>query len=143
MFRNYILIAVRNLLKYKFYSAINIIGLGIGIASVILIMLFIKDQYSYDVQHVKRDRIYRVIRAFKSENGEKVYDWRLSGAAGPALIQDFPEVEAAVRTMIRREWIQYEDKIFNQAFCLADPNFLDIFTFPLIRGDKTALSRYA
>ena len=139
MFRNYILIAVRNLLKYKFYSAINIIGLGIGIASVILIMLFIQDQYSYDSQHVNQDRIYRVIRAFKSENGEKVYDWRLSGAAGPALIQDLPEVEAAVRTMIRREWIQHEDKIFNQAFCLADPNFLDIFTFPLIRGDKTAL----
>ena len=139
MFRNYILIAVRNLLKYKFYSAINIIGLGIGIASVILIMLFIQDQYSYDVQHVNQDRIYRVIRAFKSENGGKVYDWRLSGAAGPALIQDLPEVEAAVRTMIRREWIQHEDRIFNQAFCLADPNFLDIFTFPLIRGDKTAL----
>ena len=139
MFRNYMVIAVRNLLKYKFYSALNIIGLGIGIASVILIMLFIQDQYSYDVQHVNRDRIYRVIRSLKFENGEKVYDWRVSGAAGPALVQDFPEVEAAVRIMMRQAWIRYEDKIFNHVFCLVDPTFLDIFTFPLIRGDKTAL----
>ena len=71
----------------------------------------------------------------------KTYELRVSGAAGPALAQDFPEVEAAVRIMTRSVWIRHEDKVLNQIFCLADPNILDVFTFPMLRGGKTALSQ--
>ena len=141
MFRSYLTVAVRNLFRQKFYSAINITGLGLGIACVILIMLFVKDQSRYDAHHVRRDRIHRVMREFRSENGQKTYDYRISGAAGPALAQDFPEIEATVRIMPRNVWVRHDDKTLDQVFCLADPNILDVFTFPMLRGDTKALAQ--
>jgi len=141
MFRNFLVIAIRNLLKHRFYSFLNIISLAIGIACVVLIMLYVSDQFGYDVQQVNRDRIYRVMQEFKSEDGQRTYKHRVSGAVGPALAQEFPEIEAAVRFMPRSVWIRHEDRIFNQVFCLVDPNFLDVFTFPMVTGDKTALSQ--
>ena len=139
MFKNYLVIAVRNLLKYKMYSAINIVGLGIGIGCVILIGLFVQNELAVNTQHPHTDRLYRIIGEYRSENGQKTYDWRISGAIGPTLARDFPEVEISTRTMLRQAWVQHEDKVLNRVFCLADPNCLDMFNFPMIQGDKTAL----
>ena len=73
MLRNYLKIALRNLFKHKAFSAINILGLAIGLAIAILILLWVKFEFSYDEMHVKKDRIYRLgqtqniyIRTFKS-----------------------------------------------------------------------------
>ncbi|MYD62246.1 MAG: FtsX-like permease family protein [Gemmatimonadetes bacterium] len=142
MFKNYLIIAIRNLLKYKLYSAINIIGLGIGIGCVILIGLFVQNELAVNTQHPHIDRLYRIIGEYRSENGQKTYDWRISGAIGPTLARDFPEVEISTRTMLRQAWVQHEDKVLNRVFCLADPNCLDVFNFPIIQGDKTALLQH-
>ncbi len=142
MFKNYLVIAIRNLLKYKMYSAINVIGLGIGMGCVILIGLFVQNELAVNTQHPHIDRLYRVIGEYRSENGQKTYDWRISGAVGPTLARDFPEVEIATRTMLRQAWVQHEEKTLNRVFCLADPNCLDIFNFPMIQGDKSALLQH-
>ncbi len=139
MFKNYLVIAIRNLLKYKMYSAINIVGLGIGIGCVILIGLFVQNELAVNTQHPHIDRLYRVIGEFRSENGQQTYDWRISGAVGPTLARDFPEVEISTRTMLRQAWVQHEEKVLNRVFCLADLNCLDMFNFPMVQGDKTAL----
>ncbi len=81
MFKNYLVIAIRNLLKYKMYSAINVTGLGIGIGCVILIGLFVQNELAVNTQHPHIDRLYRVIGEYRSENGQKTYDWRISGSS--------------------------------------------------------------
>jgi putative ABC transport system permease protein len=60
MIRNYLIVALRNMLKHKFYSGINILGLSIGIASCLLILLYMVDELSYDRFHAKVDRTYRI-----------------------------------------------------------------------------------
>ena len=139
VFKNYVLIAIRNLLKHKLYTIINIAGLGIGIACVVLIGLFVENELSYDTHHHHPESLYRVIREFRSNDGKKTYDWRVSGAVGPALKQDYPEVEATVRMMLRTVWIRHDSKVLSRVFCLADTNFLDVFNFQLATGDKSAL----
>ena len=99
MFRNYLVIALRNLSKNKGLTAINILGLSIGMACVILIGLFIGYEFSYDRQNVNADRIYRVFREAVMENGTEASS-RASGALATALKQDFPEVQLAVRAQV-------------------------------------------
>ena len=120
MFKNYLITAIRNLLKNKLYSAINIVGLGIGLACIILISLFIQHELDFNTQHPHADRLYRILREFRTDDGHKTYDWRISGAVGPALIRDFPDIDTAVRTMPRTVWLQHKEKVFSSIFCLAD-----------------------
>ena len=139
MLKNYLMIAIRNLLNQKMYALINVVGLGIGIGCVILISLFVQNELAFNTQFPHADRLYRVIREFRSEDGQKTFDWRISGAVGPALERDFPEVETAVRTMLRSVWVQHEEKNLYRVFCLADSNFLDVFNFSMVQGDRSAL----
>ena len=69
MFRNYLLIAIRNLLKHKAYSSINVLGLAVGMACCALILLFVEDELSYERHHEKADRIYRVLREVNGSVG--------------------------------------------------------------------------
>ena len=69
MIRNYLVITLRNVLKYKSYSFTNILGLSIGIACCLLILLYIQDEMSYDKYHENADRIYRVTREFLNPDG--------------------------------------------------------------------------
>ena len=102
--------------------------------------LFVENELSYDTHHPHAESLYRVIREFHSNDGKTTYDWRVSGAVGPALKQDYPEVEATVRMMLRTVWIQHDVKVLSRVFCLADTNFLDVFNFQMVTGDKSALS---
>jgi putative ABC transport system permease protein len=96
MLKNYFTIAFRNLNKHRFYTLINISGLSIGIASCLIIVLYVMNELSYDKHHEKASRIYRV-------NGEIKFGgnhWRLAVGPAPlasALLNEFPEVENAVR----------------------------------------------
>lgn len=140
MFFNYFTIAMRNLLKHRFYALINIVGLGIGIGCVILIGLYVHNELRYDMQHKNGDRIYRVVRELQAENGQTVYERRVSGAVASSMVKDFPEVEETVRTMTALMWAESQDgKILSHTFCRADPNIFDVFTFPILRGNKESL----
>ncbi len=143
MFRNYITVAVRNLLRHKAYSLINISGLAIGMACCILILLYVQDELSYDRYHENAGRIYRL--ALEAQIPGKVLKAPVTpGPMGPAFANDYPEVISAVR-FYRDPWhnplVSHGDKRFYQErFFFADSNVFDMFTFPLIRGNpKTAL----
>ena len=93
MFRNYLTVAVRNLLRHKAYSFINILGLGIGVACCALIMLYVQYELNYDGFHSKGDRIYRVLRETRGVDGSVIFRPGISGPFAPALMKDFPELE--------------------------------------------------
>ncbi len=90
MFKNYLKIALRNFLKHKSFSLINVSGLAIGMASCILILLWVQDELSYDTFHENADQIYRVTRL---ENEDPTQgSCRVAAPWGPALQHDYPEV---------------------------------------------------
>ena len=141
MIKNYFIIAWRNLLKNKAFSFINILGLSIGIAVCFIIMLFVKDELSYDRFNAKADRIARIV--FNANiNGGKISESNVMPPVAGALKNDFPEVEAATRLSGQGALkVTYKEKTFkDDAFAFVDPNFFEVFTLPFIKGDvKTAL----
>jgi len=142
VFNNYLKIALRNLLKYKVYSFINIFGLSVGLACCILIMLFIRDELGYDKFHKNVNQLYRVVVEFKYRDRPDNFAHTQAPLA-PALINEFPEVLNAVRFARRsEELVAYKEKQFwEKGLMLADPSIFEVFTFPLIKGDsETALS---
>jgi len=139
MLRNYITVALRNIRKHKGFSLINIAGLAIGIASCLLILLFVRSELSYDRFHEKVERIYRV--GFTFHVGTNEFD----AALGPcplaaALVDDFPEVEKAARIFARQSrggdvFVRYGEKRYKEnKFLWADPELMDILTIPFIEG---------
>ena len=136
MFKNYLKIALRNIKRQKVYSFVNIIGLAIGMTCCFLILLWVQDELSYDRYHEKADRIFRVYGRGLINTNE------INQAYSPApmartLLAEFPEVSQSGRIFNPGELnVQYENKKFTEdTFLFADASILDIFTFPLIRGD--------
>ena len=139
MFRSYLIVTSRTLLKNRGLTAINILGLAIGMASVILIALYIQYEFSYDRHHANATRIYRVFRTVSMENTTLVSP-RASGALAPALKRDFPEVQEAIRTQQLTSWVKTDDRFFQQDVCVADREIFNVFTIPFVIGDPgTAL----
>src|SRR3954468_14793423 len=99
MFRNYFKITMRYLFRYKTYTAINILGLAVGITCCILIMLFVRSEFSYDHFNTKADRIYRVWQDEKV-NGQEFKNTFTSIPMGPAIKSSFPEVAATCRIYV-------------------------------------------
>jgi len=140
MLKNYLKIALRNIRRYKGYSFINIAGLAIGMACCILILLWVQDELSYDRFHENADYIYRVIQDINFADDSTT--WAITqGPLGPSLKEDFPEIINATRITSRRFRLTYNDKSFDERPGMADGSILEMFSFPLIKGDPaTALS---
>jgi putative ABC transport system permease protein len=142
MLKNYIITAVRNLLKRKGYTLINIIGLAIGMASCLLILMFVNDELSYDAYNENADRIYRVAGSFRY--GGRDFDIAVAPAPmAQVLIDEFPEVVDAVRFRQRGLYIfRYGENSYQEIrVSYADPSFFNVFSIPLLSGDpKTALA---
>jgi putative ABC transport system permease protein len=141
MFKNYLKIVLRNIRRHKAYSFINIAGLTIGITCVVLLLLWLQDELSYDKFHEKIDDIYLVSAHIKKEKDELQVP-SVPGV-GPLLKELFPEVEESARFLAgyRNFILTYKDKTFSERRVFpADPEVLEVFTFPLVEGDpKTAL----
>lgn len=142
MLKNYFKIAFRNLWRNKLYSFINISGLAIGIATCLIIMLFVNNELGYDRYNEKADRMYRVY--FQGNvQGAKMKESTVMPPVAQTLKTDFPEVEAATRI---RDYgtpkLIYAGKSFREDdFAFVDSNFFQVFTLPLIQGDAaTALT---
>ncbi len=142
MLRNDMKMALRAVKHNKGYTFINMTGLAVGIASCLLILLFVRHELSYDRFHDKAPRICRV--GMKADVGTNSF----TIADGPAplaeaLVGDLPEVALATRLFrIRRTYLTYEDKQFKEEkFFYADPNIFEVFTLPMVAGDpQTALA---
>ena len=143
MFKNYIKIAFRNFWRNKSFSAINILGLSIGISVCFIIMLFVQDELSYDRFNTQADRIVRVV--FKANiNGGKIFEATVMPPVAQTMKNDYPEVEEATRLReVGKPKVVYANKTFKEeSMALADANFFKVFTLPLIKGDvKTALQQ--
>tara|TARA_B100000408_G_scaffold66303_1_gene50770 strand:+ start:879 stop:3350 length:2472 start_codon:yes stop_codon:yes gene_type:complete len=140
MFKNYIKIAWRNILRYKTNSVLNILGLTIGLVSVILIALYIQNELDYDTQFDAAAQVYRV--NMKGKMGDNAfYAGYTPPPAGEALVDQFPEIESATRIyQPDNTQLAYEStagsKVFNESEILAvDPNFLEVLSYPLQKGD--------
>ena len=134
LFSNYLKTAIRNLARHRIYSAINIIGIAIGLAFCILTYLFVHNEWTYDTFHKNADRIYRV--CVKEQKG--LHEWitgTTSDPLGPAIAEAFPDMQT-VRFISRNEKIGTEDRAFRAQLGYVDANFLDIFSFPVIHGDS-------
>lgn len=140
MIRNYIIVALRNLLRNKVYSAINILGLGIGIACCMLIVLFAKDELTFDKFHTKGAQIYRITSEWKSSDGEEGKTSNTGLIQGPTFKEQVPEITSYVRLQSAGFTVKKGTEVFNESALYVDEGFFDMFTFPLIEGSKnTAL----
>ena len=141
MIRNYLKVALRNIRRHKAYSLINILGLSVGMACFFLIFLYVQHELSYDRFHGQSDQIYRITTEWQIEGQTQVHNTTAAPVA-PALINDFPEVQNTVRLYRIRAIIRHKDQSFVESrVYMADPSFLGVFSFPLIRGNpKTVLS---
>lgn len=142
MIRNYLKIALRSYKKNKIYSAINLIGLSIGLACCLLILRYIFVEISYDRFHENASRIARVCMNFNM-GGREIKAPHSSPPMGPTLLKDFPEVVDFVRLYpFPSVSVQYEDKQFtDDRILISDPSIFNIFSFPVIKGDpETILS---
>lgn len=137
MFKTYIKIAWRNILKNKGIFSINIVGLALGIASCLIIMLFVVDELSYDRYNERADQIVNVV--FKAKiNGEEIKEGAVMAPVGRTLKQEFPEVLDATRIRnIGMPKISVDNRSYREdRFAYVDSNFFNVFTFPIIEGDK-------
>jgi len=143
MFKNYLLVAYRNLVRYKTYSIINITGLAIGIAFCILTFLYVRHEWSYDAFHNNADRIHRVYMDFQGPDQKSYRFSEVTTALRNKLPEAIPGIEQAVRLIAGRSndfedrQIQttYQGQIHHLPFLIVDNNFFDVFTFPFQFGD--------
>ena len=141
MIKNYFKIAFRNIRRSKGFSLINISGLAIGMASSILILLWVQFELSYDKFHQNYHHIYRVM-----SYGTK---YMIDGFEGtpppfaPAIGEQIPGIMNTLRLMdVQKMVVKYEDKVFyEKKMILTESSFFEMFSFPFLRGDpQTALS---
>jgi putative ABC transport system permease protein len=142
MFSNFLKVTYRNLTRDKVFALINIMGLSVAIACCIVIGLYLNFQLGYDKHFDNHNRIYRVVHT-SSTNGTSLYSSITSAALGPALLQDFPEVENAVRfrPFGGDAYFKYGNETFpwKQVF-YADDTVFKMFSHEIIHGDpETAL----
>ena len=145
MFKNYLKTAFRNLSRHKGYSFINLLGLSIGIACCILILLYVQDEFSYDRYVPEYRDTYRIVLDVQTPERGEIRMARTPPPWGPSLAEDYPEVEQYVRFKTPLvSWLvsnEAEDKRFHEkGFYFADHTVFAFFDFELLRGDpETAL----
>ena len=139
MFKNYFKTAFRNLARNKIYSFINIAGLSIGLACAMFIMLYVKDETSFDRFHKNVNNIYRVVS--KSTRNKLESEMGVTGPLqGPRFAQNVPGIKYFVRISSNVEDIKKGTEVQSQGFVYVDSSFFSVFTFPLLSGNpKTCL----
>lgn len=136
MLKNFFKIALRNLLKYKTYTFINVAGLAVGLASCIIMLLYVSNELSYDKFHKYADDVYRV--TIKGLIGNNEFHHAVSSPPmAKALVDDLPEVIEAARIQPSENMlIRTKDEIFiENRFLWADSSFFKVFSFQLILGE--------
>ena len=143
MFKNYFKTALRTLQRNKVYSFTNIIGLSLGLACAMLIILYVKDEVSYDKFHKDVSRIYRVTSDRVKTDGSNAIESKDGNTGyfqGPRFTAGIPEIKAFVRYQNNQTDIQTGTEIKSQETFYADSSFFSVFSFPLLSGNpKTVL----
>ncbi len=142
MLKNYLTIALRNLVRYKIYTAINALGLATGIAFCLLTFLYVRHEWTYDQFHEKSDRIFRLGMSGGVYGGrDNAIHVRLSDQIGPLMRDNIPQFAHVVRIHEGPGTVSHGNNTFEVKSLFTDEDFFQLFTFPLIHGDpKTALA---
>ncbi|HWA33843.1 MAG TPA: ABC transporter permease [Cyclobacteriaceae bacterium] len=136
MLRNYLKIAFRSLLRSKVHSMINILGLGLGISVCILIVLFVRDEWTFDTFHTKANRIYRVYAREDWGENQQFFGTTTPFPMGPALKDNFPEVEMQVRFNNLGSLVKVGENQFTETVSIGGVKFFEVFDFDGVYGDK-------
>lgn len=139
MLSNYLTVAFRNLWRHKAFTAINIIGLAVGMASCLLIFLFVSNEMSYDRYYNKADRTYRM--TLHTRLGEKDINYAYtSEPAGQALLRDCPGIETVTRLRDDGDMlVKNGTTVFKEErIAFVDSNFFSFFSIPMLKGDKSS-----
>jgi len=144
MIKNYLKVAIRNLLRHKGYALINILGLAVGLAASLLIVVYVVDESSVDRFHAKADRICRLKADWSNKGDSRIHQLGTPYVLAKTIRDKYPQAEAVTQIngpvddiILRRgETAFKETEVY-----AADSSFFDVFTFPLLQGDpKTALA---
>src|SRR3569833_837325 len=135
MFRNYLTVAFRNLTRHKLYSFINIAGLTVGLTCAIFIILFVRDQLSYDRWIPGTENLYRVEVSSNLPGKTSQYSARIPFADTQAMLDNIPEVQARTRLNRKSATILVAGRQFPEIVAAVDPNFLQLIQLPLMIGD--------
>ena len=142
MIKNYITIAMRNLMRQKLYASIHIFGLSLGIACCILMALFVKNEWSHDHFHTHSDRLFRVVTQETRPSGEIKHHTLFPHGMAEELKAEFGQVVRASAFMRGRFRALRDSQVFDGHAGLVSPDFLAMFNFPLLAGDPaTVLNR--
>jgi putative ABC transport system permease protein len=133
MFKNYFKIALRNLVKHRASTLINIVGLALGMVCCLLILLWVQDELSFDRFHTQQDHLYELINKYDSY-------WSTTSplSLSTTLVKDFPEIEKATRYINRNIMTKHENTSNYESIGFVDPDFLDMFSFQMISGDPAS-----
>lgn len=138
MLRNYVKIALRNLLKSKGYATINVVGIAVAVCICLFLFLIAYLQLTFDAFHTDGNRVFQTYFVNNDPEGA-----RKSGSMpiplAPALKAEYSEIEAAARIVSgRKRLIEYQGKYFDKLVTLTDPDFMKVFSFPLLKGNREA-----
>ena len=138
MFKNYFKMAWRSLLRDKLSAVINIVGLSLAVGCGLVAFSLVDHQYTMDDFHQNAESVF-VVQNIINRDGRLLHWGDGPFPMAPALKADFPQVKAAARARYRRGVVRYGDKVFNERIIFADPDYLEILTFPLKWGDANPL----
>jgi putative ABC transport system permease protein len=143
MIRNFLKIALRTIVRNKVFSLINILGLAIGMATALLIFLYVRHETSFDRHHEDATRIFRVVKDFVNDDGSFLPDATTPPAIAPALQAEIPEIESVTRLYPgwgRQFYIRYGEKRFMEEHVFrVDSSFFNVFTIPFVKGNAKAV----
>ncbi len=139
MLKNYFKISIRNLRKDKVHAFINVSGLAVGLACCLLIMLFVRNEWSYDRFHERADDLYRAWVFEDYGEDEQFFNTVTPIILAPTLAETFPEVEHVVRIATNNDQVRRGETTLTETRLLVDPNFFEVFDFPLLRGDPASV----
>jgi putative ABC transport system permease protein len=139
MFRNYLVTALRNIIRHKLYSFINIAGLTLGLTCAIFIILFVRDQLSYDRWIPGTENLYRVENTLNLPGKPPEQNAKIPFPATQAMLDQIPEVQGQTRLALRSKTILVGDRQFPERIAVVDPNFLQEIRLPLATGDPASV----
>ncbi len=139
LFRHYLVTASRNLVKHKLYSFINIVGLSVGLACAIFIVLFLRDELSYDRWIPQSSNLYRLELTFHLAGR---HPWPLATAPFPVLLamqEEIPEVKATTHLLPEPMTVTVGNRQFFETVAVVDPSFFQVIRLPLVEGDPASV----
>ncbi|MDH3891354.1 MAG: ABC transporter permease [candidate division Zixibacteria bacterium] len=142
MYSNYLKVALRNIVRHKTHAVINVVGLAVGIACCLMILIWVDSELGFDEFHSKVDRLYRVVR-YTTESESSEFRAITPSPLGPALVEELPEVVAATRSGgDHPRLVKKDDRLFqDDKIAFVDPSLFTLFSLPLLYGDSlTALT---